>query len=85
MKTHWGRDRAARSDQLTALRAGGLLALALLRGIQVVRLLREWAGIGGKNLDELAPDWKNAFFMQLVAGESAHVHLLFLYEPDMDC
>ncbi|CDJ57632.1 patatin-like phospholipase domain-containing protein, putative [Eimeria maxima] len=55
-------------DVIVGTGTGGLLALALLRGIQVVRLLREWAGIGGKNLDELAPDWKNAFFMQLVAG-----------------
>lgn len=47
---------------------GGLLALALLRGITITRLLKEWIGVAGNNLDELAPEWREAFFLQLVSG-----------------
>lgn len=50
---------------------GGLLALALLRGITITRLLKEWTGVAGKNLDELAPEWREAFFLQLVSGKVA--------------
>ena len=57
------------------LHAGGLLALALLRGFSVVRLLREWAGVGGKDSDGLAPGWRSSFFMQLIAGKNKDVEI----------
>lgn len=47
---------------------GGLLALALLRGIGVTRLLKEWAGLDGKNLERLSPKWREAFFMGILSG-----------------
>ncbi|CDI74488.1 patatin-like phospholipase domain-containing protein, putative [Eimeria praecox] len=63
-----GKEQCVGSDFPSVGLAGGLLALALLRGISVVRLLREWTGVGGRNLDELSPDWKASFFMQLASG-----------------
>lgn len=51
--------------------AGGLLSLALLRGITLTHLLKEWAGVCGRNLDELTPEWKESFFMQIIAGNAA--------------
>ncbi|CDJ69553.1 patatin-like phospholipase domain-containing protein, putative [Eimeria necatrix] len=55
-------------DFVVGTGTGALLALALLRGITITRLLKEWTGVAGKNLDELAPEWREAFFLQLVSG-----------------
>ncbi|XP_026193403.1 uncharacterized protein LOC34624468 [Cyclospora cayetanensis] len=59
---------AACFDLIVGTGTGGLLALALLRGITLSRLLKEWAGICGKSPKQLSSDWRESFFIQIISG-----------------